>query len=320
MTMIITSDLHLSDNPRDEYRFKVCKIIANYARKVDATDIFILGDITDSKDGHSASLTNRVVDVLHEMSDNRRIWIVAGNHDGIDQSTPFFKFLNHIGGLHFVTKIETLEFGNHIISLIPHGCWPLNLPDCDLILTHTTFRGARAGDFILEGTPVPRTAIPIVSGDIHVPQTLGPVTYVGAPTLIDFGDDYKPRILRLDDNLNFTSVSIRAPAKKLVQWDGSLPQNTTPGDIVKVRVELPEGCTPEDIAIYRQDIKTWAQEAGVTINAIEMNVPKGSLPTKTTAAPRSDQELVKSYAKAHSFDEQTIKVGLDIVAGVPNET
>ena len=53
MNWLIASDLHFTDAPRDAYRNGIIDFIADAARAREATDIFILGDITDRKDHHS---------------------------------------------------------------------------------------------------------------------------------------------------------------------------------------------------------------------------------------------------------------------------
>ena len=85
--------------------------------KVDAT--FILGDLTDRKDNHSSALVNRVIDELLKLKPP--VYILRGNHDGIDPNNPFFRFLQTIEGLDFVVEPTVLAHGPaRGVALIPH--------------------------------------------------------------------------------------------------------------------------------------------------------------------------------------------------------
>ena len=95
----------------------------------------------------------------------------------------------------------------------------------------------------------------VYSGDIHTPQKAGPVTYVGAPYLVDFGDDYAPRVIVLDGNKEI-SVPVPGPQKRLIIW-GDNQLDAKPGDILKIRVHF----TPKDSGSWwnvRDDINAWA--------------------------------------------------------------
>ena len=52
MRRIITGDLHLSHNPRDEYRFGFMKWFAKHCAKTKPDQIVIAGDLTEDKDRH----------------------------------------------------------------------------------------------------------------------------------------------------------------------------------------------------------------------------------------------------------------------------
>ncbi|RPI87194.1 MAG: hypothetical protein EHM40_23155, partial [Chloroflexi bacterium] len=82
MTWLVTSDLHLTDRPRDAHRFGLFKWLAKKQRKHGVKATFILGDITDKKDNHSSALVNRVVNELTQLEPP--VYVLKGNHDFID--------------------------------------------------------------------------------------------------------------------------------------------------------------------------------------------------------------------------------------------
>ena len=105
--MIITTDLHLTNRERDAYRWDLFPWLEKKLATTDSTDLVILGDLTDAKDGHSAALVNRITDTLANLP--VQVTILKGNHDYIDEETPFFRFLNKLDNVHFI--VQPLENG-----------------------------------------------------------------------------------------------------------------------------------------------------------------------------------------------------------------
>src|SRR5713226_9416852 len=114
MTYLISADLHLSDRPRDEYRWGLFGWLAKMQAKHDVTATMFLGDITQDKDKHSATLVNRLVDELIGLKPP--IYILRGNHDGIDPANPYFRFLSTIEGVQFIVEPTVIDG----VAFIPH--------------------------------------------------------------------------------------------------------------------------------------------------------------------------------------------------------
>src|SRR5688572_5186840 len=207
----------------------------------------ICGDLTDEKDHHPATLVNRVVDHIHELAKLCSVIIPKGNHDYTSlHTTPFFTFLKRIKNVSWINQPEW--WGTYL--LLPHSPNPerdwksLDFKKADLIFAHQTFTGAQSeSGRELHGVPIPfPKGSTVISGDVHVPQKLGPVIYIGAPYTIDFGDDYEPRVLLIKGQ-NITSVPVTGVQKRLVECR---PEDLTSikvkgineGDIVKLRIEV----------------------------------------------------------------------------------
>ena len=117
--MIITSDLHLTDRARDEYRWELFPWLIELVEETGSDEVLILGDLTDAKNNHSAELVNRMVKELTNLP--AHVYVLKGNHDYVDPDQPFFGFLNEIPGVRFVTHPEMLP------CLQELGLWPLDL-------------------------------------------------------------------------------------------------------------------------------------------------------------------------------------------------
>jgi hypothetical protein len=315
---LITADLHLSENSRDAYRLQLFKTLLKLIQQYAVEELLILGDLTEAKDNHGADLVNRIVDDFAQLALHVPLIVLRGNHDLEGSHSPFFQFLHNMENVTYIGAPE--RHGNNLF--LPHTRnWEKDWKDIDFdgvrwIYTHNTFSGARGENGVaLEGFAAPRGPR-IISGDVHVPQTFDNVTYVGAPATIDFGDQYKPRVLlQHDDRLK--SIPVPGPQKRLItlKVGGAADfKDVSPGDILRIR-----------IPIARKDYARWpelcqatravASEQGYTVDSIQPLViegPDNPQPRRIKPA-QSDEQILREYAKAQGLEEQTIKVGLELL-------
>lgn len=331
MSVLLTSDWHLSDNPRDDYRHTGIATIRKLVVKHKAEYLLILGDLCEEKDRHGAWLVNRVVEHIDRLAERCRIIIMKGNHDYLVADSPFYQFLHRIPGVTWInnpTAFDLPYLGR--CMFLPHTLdwkkdWEgLPLKENDWVFAHNTFDGADVGHGrTLRG--IPTTMFPdrkhaVISGDIHVPQRLGPVTYVGAPYLVDFGDDYEPRALLIDNNQKVTSIPIEGPQKRLVEIGSHEFElydkwNANEGDIVKIRVHLEPGEYAKWSEI-KKAARFYADEMGLhahTIQPVVERVEKTKTTKRSARAKLSDEDVLLQYVKSRGVDEKTANIGLKLV-------
>jgi len=342
MTILVTADLHFSDNPRDNYRHNFVDWLAKKAEELSARAIIVAGDLCEEKDRHSAMLVNIVVQHFDKLSQCCPVIVLEGNHDYVsDPNNPFFAFLSHLDNVHWIGDITT---GNQLRDRIgsirgnvladageciflPHTRditrWKnLDFKKYDYVFAHNTFAGANIGPRRLEGIPLDMFTgrAKIISGDIHVPQTFDCVTYCGAPYLCDFGDDYDPRIIVLD-KLKMKSVPIPGVQKRLVTITDvkDLPQGFKgagigQGDILKVRVNLPPG-DREAWATIQQDVKDWCVEHGFVPYTVQPVGPtnQGTKRKSKLNGARTDKQILGDYCKRHGLTAGQIAVGEELL-------
>jgi len=325
MSNLITADLHLSENPRDAYRLQFFDRLPKLAQQYQCDTVIILGDLTEQKDRHGSWLVNRIVDGLVNLSSVVQVDILCGNHDYLDRENPFFRFTRNMKNIDFIDK--QTRIGHHLY--LPHTRnykqdWDGLMRDVNsdngvrLILTHNTFSGARgANNRPLEGIPL--TALPqmdIISGDVHVPQQIENLIYVGSPYSIDFGDDYEPRVLIDDGENEFESVKVGGPRKRvikvaLLKMLGNAKVNK--GDIVRVELKVQPGQYSkwaETVAAVR----SWGEQVEVMVDSVIPIVAGASQPTtRQYRAAVSDEQLLKEYANQNKIDDRTLDVGLDLL-------
>ena len=250
----IIGDLHLTDRAQDAYRFGIFEWIRKRQVKTQPAATFLLGDLTDSKDRHSATLVNQIVSGL--VSLKPPVYILKGNHDYTDPKNPFFKFLNHIEGLRFVTEPTVIKAGKSL-AMIPHYRSQNDFDDAvrlcasndpSTYLAHNTFEGALAESGVrLSGLSASliesfKPPLGVYAGDVHRPQTQGIVTYVGCPYHVRFGDDFEPRCIEVSKSGDESYPYFDAPRKWSLKVRG--PENIInnpdlmEGDQVKLTIEL----------------------------------------------------------------------------------
>lgn len=332
MPVLVTADIHLSDNPRDAYRHRFMDKLATLIDRHIVDAIVVLGDLTEEKDRHSASLTNQVVSHLVKWAELCNVVLLRGNHDALDPSVPFFKFSEHIEGITWV-NVPTDNIGAWPSQLgkalfLPYTSnykrdWAtFDFTEYNWIFCHNMFTGAAIGNGRTgEGIPIDvfkGTRATVIAGDVHIPQQVGDsrIHYVGAPYTVDFGDSYKPRVFVLSPN-EYRSIPVSGPQKRLVEITsvGDLEsrevlRHLSEGDILKVRVSI----APSDHAKWseiQQAVRKWAAGHEFVINAVQPNIVHSERPSarRKLRSATSDEELIDGYAKLRAIDAVTVKVG-----------
>jgi len=343
MSILGTSDWHLSDKSLDAYRLKtIGKVFPELIKEYQIELLLCLGDLTEVKDGHKAELVNAVVGVFHELAQLCPVVILQGNHDWLSSPTnPYFGFLSRIEGLHWIGRPTPLA-ALHLPSceaalkalgpaiLLPHTAsaerdWAgIDFREYDWAFAHQTFAGA-IGDSGIKLGGVPLSFFPkglrIISGDVHRPQKLGQLTYVGSPFSVDFGDHFDPRVLLIDGSKVF-SIPVPGPRKMLVEVE-SLAElkeldgraDLASGDLLKVRVQL----KPSEKAAWAETsaaVRAWGEKNGYHIHLVQPVMPSkatGSMITAKGNAVKTDEQLLREYATARALDKDTLKTGVQLL-------
>lgn len=328
MKFLLTSDLHLTDLPRDKYRFGVFPWLRQQQEKYDVDATLILGDLTDAKDKHSAALVNSVVDGLKLLKSP--VYIPMGNHDYLNPEMPFFYFLDHMN-IWFCNKPTLLD--DLAVYLIPHQSSQAALdnafkrvPEGWLVMCHQTFTGAKnehgglLGGFTLP--PEAKRAKAIYSGDVHVPQILhcpnGDVTYIGSPWHCRFGDQFDPRVLLSADDKICNLYFKGSPRKVSVTVrDISEMPRLNKGDQVKVTLELARSEAVE-WQNYKQAILDHCKELDVEVYGVDLKLPEVRRRPSLEERPivkKSNADYFSNFCAIERISGQIKQAGLDLIGG-----
>lgn len=339
MTTLISSDLHLTSSPRDLDRWRFLPWLREQARRYKVDQVLLLGDNTDAKDNHPASLVERLAGQINDLSEETDVIILKGNHDYIDPRVPFFGFLRHLRNVVFVNEpmkltLPITDKETSCLFLPSTRDWATDWKDWipkfdeyNYIFTHMTFDGAKAenGQALHGLGPVLFNKIPtkVYSGDIHVPQKIGKnIEYVGSPYWVHFGDSFTPRVLLLDKE---GQHNLQFPAQKrhvlLIGTVEALQrQSFAKGDQVKIRFEL-----------ARSDYSTWPEiraqliqickDKGWQLHGTEPIVSEVTQKVEVTkkTATSSVESFLEQYGKKNRLQAQIIQRGKFLLEGARKE-
>ena len=217
--IVAVSDLHLTDRPEDEYRWNIFQALMELGDQLsvegfDPINLYILGDLTDRKDNHSAAFVHRVLDRIDALAASPFGWVrvLCGNHDYLYEEHPYFEILNFSSFSQFISKPEIfVQCGFNILALPhrkdPEWSWKQSQKwsefsklaeredEANVVLCHQTFKGAQLSTGVVADSGCSPSIFDdlapmyVISGDVHVPQKLGRVMYVGSPYPVNYGDE-----------------------------------------------------------------------------------------------------------------------------------
>jgi hypothetical protein len=326
---LIISDLHLSDNPLEEYRWNVFDWLSVTTEKIDLDTIYILGDLTEKKDNHGAKLVNRLTGNLLNMRDwSKRMVILRGNHDGIDPYWPFFHFLSEMNIEYYYSPMivdremfipYSKDFAGDIKRFFKDG--KVDLSCVDRIFMHQTIKGAMVNGITLEGFDpgiFRNFNGQVYSGDIHVPQTVGLINYVGSPYPVYFGDSFVGGCILLDgDKLErIENPTIRRVMLDL-DWtvDAVFSFKVNEGDQFKVRLKVNRSDS-DQFDSWKKCLKNHVEEKGGILVSAELKLAeeKSRLIKKRKFKDTDPLTVLSRYCRAEGLDSYYEEKGKEFLA------
>lgn len=325
---IIISDPHFTANPTDEYRWGLWPWLANEIKEEKARTLLILGDLTDAKDYHPAELVNRLTTAIVSMP-VEEIIILAGNHDWLKQGGVFFKFLQHVQKPRIQVITEPMEYlgdeQDPACMFLPYTKNPArdwkgkDFSHFDFLFMHQTAPGSVASNGQrMDGDDMPPlNAGKVYSGDIHVPQTIGAIEYVGSPYHVHFGDDFTPRCLVIDRNRKAFDLHYPTIHRKAVRIS-SVAELDEVGiavmDQIKVTLLLDE-CGAHRWNTIRREIVADIKSRKAELHGIKLEVQRENQPlanVKQRAALMPADALIR-FVRQQELGGDLLDIALEII-------
>jgi hypothetical protein len=335
MNALIISDLHLTESINEEYRWMVFNNVRQYLKEYKIPNLFILGDLLDKKDRHPAELVNRLINELVRCTDAGyvHVTILKGNHDYLKPEHPFLDFLDHLDNITWVDKPQIITNDLDLTLWLPHSKTPevdwkdLDYKDVSYIFMHQSVIGCKVSNMFEMNHGLnlkwltSRTNAKIYSGDIHVPQDIDSLTYIGTPHPVAFGDHYQPRMLHLTDGghveiplntiqrLALTVTSLHDLKKQCEQYKAQA------GDHLKLKIQL----SNKELSQWsdlKQLIQAWCQQQDLKLFDItlEKQTSDYEVELKTSKFRHIDPfAALEEYTQQEQLDAFTVQLGKDLL-------
>lgn len=326
MNFLLAADTHFTDNQIDEYRWKVFDFLAEIVIKENVNHIYIMGDFVDRKDRHSGRLVNKLVDNLSLLKERTGslVSIIAGNHDSPIEGIHYWEFLNKYEGIHYITQPE-FHYGQ--IFVLPFSSNPIrdwkDLPfkNAHAILMHQPVQGAFVDEYRkLEKAPVlpPLPNIPVFSGDIHRPQSLDNIVYIGVPHPVHFNEDWKHRVILIKDSKfkKYQEIYLSTIRRSILEISSAseLKDGFKEGDQVRIRVKL-DGKNLSNWPVEQQAVLDWAKKKGVFVASLEATIQGDAVKKeeKETIEIMNPEQILRQYGAQEKLSDDVIEMGLQLL-------
>lgn len=216
--------------------------------------LIIAGDLHDTKANMRAEVVNELVDIFRAFA--WPTYTLVGNHDlvnerGDENSLNFLSMYTDV--IKSPIEIDLWNVERTSLYFYPYTRSTLelklaldNIPTGSILIMHQGFLGAQMGDYIQDSTSIDPNILKdyiVISGHYHRHQTIGPITYVGSPYTITFGEanDGPKGYLILNSDGTFTReiLDLRKHIIKDIRIEdinSNLSDNVKHGDLVWVKV------------------------------------------------------------------------------------
>jgi hypothetical protein len=254
---------------------------------------------------------------IEELAKVASVEWVLGNHDYKNRDFPFFRFIGKYQNVRLHEFNFTASRAGVSVGFFPHiedskeVLQAVRNTSAEVCLLHCTVPGVvtSAGFVMDSGVEIKGTNKLVISGDIHLPQKVGDVLYVGSPYQTtfgpDLGDKYDNRILLLEkgsDGVSLKSIPTDFPRKVIVSVSvqGELIDSSRvmEGDFVRFKVV---GARKEDLMSWEEICDRIRRKyCSVTIDAIVVDSVQSDKPTRKVllrrgSVSRSEDTVFSDY-------------------------
>ena len=336
MKILKISDTHFTWEPKHKYRLKLIEqieqVLKAHEQSGDPIDeIWLLGDLADHKDNHGALLVNFLIEGFFRWLEYvHRIRIIRGNHDGIGE-TGFWKFTNLYDNIAYYDDIYETNIDGHDYLFLPHTrnpdeTWSKVVVKDKVCIVHATVRnsvtesGFKLTEADLEAEYFAESLITF-SGDIHQPQTVGKVIYVGSPYNTRFGDKFDGGYIIFDTKtLKWERHLLDFPRLRMVDVSDikSLEKELATfkkGDHVKVRIHLSH---EQDNLNEWKEIQTQATNkivANFALENLEIIETKGVIKPLAVDQNQGPQQVsdFEAFCELNKINDRLKNVGIKLM-------
>lgn len=233
--VLFCGDLHAQMNNIED-TISILDLIIHHASNETVDSIVFLGDIFHSHSVVRQEIAFIVRDkILKLLEQNKKVFLLAGNHDGssphsVELNAVRLVFDNAEKNNNNLCIVDKLTIYNKFAMIPFYGDHPSflsqsNEADANLILVcHQTVKGAYYENKTLAPDGIDQTLIKqrkIITGHIHMEQTVGKAFYPGTPRALNANEYNEPKGIWLFDNSleTFEKISTDHLVKLFYRYD-----------------------------------------------------------------------------------------------------
>ena len=310
--------------------------VGELARKFQVERIFLLGDCFELKDRIPARIMILFAEAVAKYP--CPLTILKGNHDYAEDDYAPVRLLEREGKIKFISA----PYINMEIAFLPYfrkyetfteewkklhetikGDTGFDV-NVKLFLFHNTLPGSKFSNNIkAEGEfDLPTFAnIRYLAGDIHLPQKVGPIQYLGSPYQVDFGEEGQDKFVYLykaDIDL-LTSVELKYPKFVSIELDEqgcypAIPKEILEGNYIKLKGEILKEFKNEVDITKQQIIKAYNPK--FVISAVKYRTEKRA---RIETAKDDHQAVLSEFLQQSETEldkQRLLEVGLDLIKEV----
>lgn len=252
-----------------------------------------------------------------------------GNHDYLREGHAYFEFLSHLDGVRFITKpMDDGDQGGPLALYLPHTKAPardwagMDFSHFAYVFMHQTAPGSVASNGQkMDGETLPSLKGPkVYSGDIHVPQVLGDIEYIGSPYHVHFGDSFKPRAILIDSrgrphDLHYPTINRHTLTAQSLEHLKSF--KVLPGDQVKLRLMLSQADKHSWLSLRREAVKLLRAQ-GADVCDVELMLERSQRRLRIgtrddmVSPLENDADTVLRYVLREELGADALDMGLEL--------
>jgi hypothetical protein len=172
----------------------------------------------------------------------------------------------------------------------------------------------------MEGEELPAlNAGKVYSGDIHVPQVIKGVEYVGSPYHVHFGDNFRPRAVLLEHGgraVDLHFKTIRRVALTVTGIKDLQKQTLQQSDQVKLTIELSEA-EKHDWQKIKRGALDLLQRMGVEVHGLKLAVRKSTrrllVESNSVTPSYSPAEAVQRFIEAEELGGEALDIAMEVL-------
>lgn len=327
-------DLHLTDKPQDAYRLQVFEWLAAEPRD-QCRGVLILGDLVHTNDKLSNRLWDDLLTAMRIMvAAFGKVVLIDGNHDYRDAASSVGRVLESLEGVVRPTR------ENPVMMLAPLGKCGFYHHDHKFEFPNTTglswaffhqhFAGASrpGGQAIPGGSALPDrwpSGCKYLAGDIHDPQKVGAIQYVGSPQPTTFAETHEPGFWRVyadraefvpkAEGVRFHTVDLGSPD----ELEAVKAMDARPRDRFRLRIDPVKCGGSRGFEEFRSAVQDWAggTQMVVKVEKVDPQTPMFTEEGQATPQARADDpaSLVAEYAREQGLSPTFEEAGRELVGG-----